>query len=376
MSANFWSELIFAYNQDLDPDVHLESYTEMLLKKQDLSLGEAISAMKLLMSGEISELHQKEFLLAMQNKQVSVDELAAFAFFIRRVAEKIPLNIDWLKNGSVLGDTCGTGGGAVSTFNVSTSIMFILAAAGVIIAKHGNRSITSKCGSADVLEALGVNISQSPESVGKCISDIGVGFIFAPNFHKSFRHVQSVRKQITGQTVFNILGPLCNPTFYPEDTVPACQVLGVFSPDLADKMAKVLKRLNVKRAMVVHGFDHVTQGGMDEISITGETAVSEIDVDGDIERYSISPSDFGITVGSPSELKGGNAVENAEIIRNLLKNKDRGSKRDMMLINAAAGLYICGKTDSISNGIKFAKELVGSGKALQKVEELIAFSNS
>ncbi len=376
MSTNFCLDLNSAYNQGLDPGADLNCYTEILRGKQDLSPVEAISAMKLLMSGEVSELHQKEFLLAMQDKQVSINELAAFAFYVRRVAEKIPIDVDWSKSGNVLGDTCGTGGGTVSTFNVSTSIMFILAAAGIIVAKHGNRSITSKCGSADVLEALGVNISQSPEAVGKCISNIGVGFIFAPNFHKSFRHVQNVRRQISGQTVFNILGPLCNPTFYPEDIVPACQVLGVFAPHLIEKIAEVLKRLNVKRALVVHGFDRVTQGGMDEISITGETTVSEINIDGNIQRYSISPADFGIRAENASELKGGNAIENAEIIRNLLKNEDRGPKRDLMLINAAAGLYICGKADNISDGMKIAKELVGSGKAFQKMEELIAFSNA
>ncbi len=375
MSANFCSDLISSLNEDSDPGISLGFYTDILRRQTDLLPGEAVGAMKLLMSGNISELHQKEFLLAMQEKQVSVDELAAFAFFVRRAAEKIPLGIDWSNTENVLGDTCGTGGGTVSTFNVSTSIMFILAAAGIIVAKHGNRSITSKCGSADVLEALGVNISMSPTRVGRCISDIGVGFIFAPNFHKSFKHVQSVRKNISGQTIFNILGPLCNPAFYPEEVVPACQVLGVFSPDLTEKLASVLKRLNVTRALVVHGLDQGSQGGMDEISSTGETKISEIDSEGVIQHDFISPEQLGINGGNSDDLKGGDAAENAEIIRNLLKNTELGPKRDLMLVNAAAGLYVCGKADSLKSGVGLAKEIVGSGNAFRKMEELIGYSN-
>ena len=353
----------------------LDTYIEKITRKENLSGEEAGEAMRILMSSEVSEHQQGAFLTAMYSKNPTVDEIAAFARILRNLAEPINVNPE----GSALGnisDTCGTGGGTLETFNVSTAIMFILASAGIIIAKHGNRAITSKCGSADVLEKLGVNINLEPQKVEKCISEINIGFIYAPNFHKAFKNVQKVRKELPFPTVFNILGPLANPAFSSKGgKVEYSQVLGVNKPELTEIIAEVLKLLRAKRAIVVHGFNDECGKGMDELSTVGKTKVSELKADGHISNYFLEPEQFGLERADPKDLLGGSPAENARILVDILKGKDKGPKRDFVLLNSAAGLYVGGKTISIEEGIGLAEKEIDSLRAYNKLEELINFSN-
>lgn len=349
----------------------LDTYIEKVKRKENLSREEASIAMRILMSGKASEFQQGAFLTAMYYKEPTVDEIVAFAYTLRRLAE--PLAIKLNRTGS-LGDTCGTGGGTLETFNVSTTVMFILAAAGIFIAKHGNKAITSKCGSADVLEALGVNIYLEPQKVAECISRIGIGFIFAPNFHKAFKNVQKVRRELPFPTIFNILGPLANPAFSVEDTKSEySQVLGVNSPKLTEKIAEALSHLNIKRAIVVHGFNDVGEKGMDELSTAGKTKVSELKADGNIDTYFLEPEQFGLKRTEPKNLLGGTPPENAKILVDILKGEDKGPKRDIVLLNAAAGLYVGGKVKNIKDGIKLAGQKIDNLEAYKKLEDLINY---
>ncbi len=357
-----------AFRAEKGGDKALDPYIEKITLQRDLSETEASQAMRLLMSGNASECQQGAFLTAMNMKGPTADELAAFAQTLRELAE--PINIR--TPGAILGDTCGTGGGTLDTFNVSTTIMFILASAGIIIAKHGNRAITSKCGSADVLEELGVDINASPSKVEECISKIGIGFIYAPNFHKAFKNVQKVRKEIGIPTVFNIIGPLANPAFS-HTNAEYSQVLGVNKPELTETMAETLKRLNVKRAIVVYGYNGEHKMGMDEFSTVGETKVSEVKADKSIKNYYIEPEQFGFKRANPKDLVGGSAPQNAKILRDILEGKDKGPKRDLVLLNAAAGLYVGEKVNSIEEGIEMAKDEIDSGRAAWKLKELIEF---
>ncbi|MGB9613653.1 MAG: anthranilate phosphoribosyltransferase, partial [Candidatus Margulisiibacteriota bacterium] len=261
-------------------------------------------------------------------------------------------------------DTCGTGGDVAGTFNISTVSALVAAAAGVAIAKHGNRSVSSRCGSADVLEALGVKIDIEPKKVEECIDQVGIGFIFAPNFHRAMRFAAPTRKEIGIRTVFNILGPLTNPAH-------ACaQVLGVFREDLTETMAKVLNNLGVKHALVVYGTD-----GLDEISISDKTKVSHLH-EGKVETYFIRPEDFGLPCGKKEEILGGSVAENAEIVLRILKNEEKEAKRRIVLLNAAAAIFVGGKAKDLKEGVSLAKESIESGSAYRKLEELIKFTNS
>lgn len=376
----FWSEVCRACDTDILPAASLDPYINALKQRQNLSPTDAVAAMKILVSGSASESQQGAFLLAMQEKQVTVDELAAFACVLRRLAARIEWNDQWVKNpDAVLADTCGTGGGTVATYNISTTIMFILAAAGVHVAKHGNRAITSKCGSADVLQALGVTINLSPEGVRCCISEVGVGFLFAPMFHTAFKHVQNVRRQLRTPTFFNLLGPLVNPASYPEDTVPMCQVLGVNAPQSMQLMAEVLRRLNVRKACVVHGYNDAGDQGMDEVSTLGKTVVVELDRGSDgaaMTQYEITPEQFGLERTTADQLLGGDAQRNAEIVRAILRGDDMGPKRDIAVLNAAVGLYVCGKSGSIQEGVALAREQIDRGAAYRKLEQLIDVSTA
>ncbi|MBU2560565.1 anthranilate phosphoribosyltransferase, partial [archaeon] len=243
--------------------------------------------------------------------------------------------------------------------NVSTISAFVIAGAGLPIAKHGNRSVTSKAGSADLLEALGVKMDTTPEDAERMIEEIGIGFMFAPTFHGAMKHAIGPRKEIGIRTVFNILGPLTNPAN------AGAQVLGVYDAELTEKMAGVLAKLGTKRALVVHGI-----GGLDEISTFGETKVSELR-DGEIKTYEIKPEDFGIKRASPTDLSGGDASENADIATRLLKNKEKGPMRDIVLLNSAAGIYVGGLADSIAEGILLAEDSIDSGAAYDKLTGLI-----
>ena len=371
----FTKELEQVFRERCNEEKSLAPYIDRLIEKENLSPEGASRAMCILMSGKSSEERQKAFLTAMYKKTPSVDEIAAFAYTLRKLAEPVRLKIDISNNKPVLGDTCGTGGGTIETFNVSTTIMFILASSGIIIAKHGNRAITSKCGSADVLEALGVNINLSPHKVEECILEIKIGFIYAPNFHKAFKNVQKVRKELKFPTIFNILGPLANPAFSSEDRgISNVQVLGVNSPELVERMAEVLRLLNVKRAMVVYGFSADSNKGMDEVSTLGKTKVSELKEDGSIDNYFLDIEEFGFKRALPEDLSGGTPSENAKILIDILKGKEKGPKRDLVLLNASCGLYVGGKVDTIKAGIDLAQKQIDEERAYKKLEELREFS--
>ena len=258
-------------------------------------------------------------------------------------------------------DMCGTGGDASGTFNISTAAAFVVAGAGVPVAKHGNRSMTSKSGSADVLTALGVDITLHPEKVSKCIQDIGIGFMFAPSLHPAMKYAMGARKALGTRTVFNILGPLCNPAGVER------QLMGIFEGSLTDKVAKVLQKLGSKHAMVVHGYE-----GLDEISTTSSTKISHLKEDNSIESTAISPSDFGFEKASLKDLKGGEPEENAIIIKNILDNSDKGKKTDIVILNAGAGIFVGGKSKNLEDGIQLARESIESGAAFEKLNQLAA----
>lgn len=353
---------------------YLTGITGKLKEGKDLSDNEAREAMKLLMSEEVTQFQQAEFLVAMQHKGPTAEELASFALTLRELALPLPLELQSCQ--FPLGDTCGTGGGSLATFNVSTATMFVLAAAGITMAKHGNRAVTSSCGSADVLEALGVKIDLKPGSVKKCIERLGIGFLFAPLFHKAFKNVGAVRKKLGPytQTVFNLLGPLVNPAFGScGKTIPCIHVLGVNDPELVEKFAQVLKILNLNRAMVVYGVDG--NRGMDEISTVGKTKISELSSDGQIKNYWICGEEFGLEKASCENLIGGSPQRNASIIIDILAGKETGPKRDIVLLNAAAGFYIAGKAKSISAGIELSRSMIENGSAKKKLDELAHFTN-
>ncbi len=328
-----------------------------LLEKKNLDPPEMAYCMERIMSGEVTEIQIAAFLTALKIKGETVEEIASAAHIMREKAEKVALDgLDAL-------DTCGTGGDGTGTFNVSTAVALVAASAGVKVAKHGNRSATSLCGCADVLEELGVNINQTPDQVRSCVENANIGFMFAPLYHKSMRFVANTRKQLGFRTIFNILGPLSNPAG------AAYQVLGVFHPNLVEIMAMVLNRLGTKHAMVVHG-----SGGMDEISMTGPTLVSEIR-DGRVENYMIKPEDYGFKPCALGDLKGGTKEENAAILKGLLKG-ERSPKRDMLLLNAGAALYVAGKASGIGEGINMAAEAIDSGRALNILDRFVQVSSA
>jgi len=258
-------------------------------------------------------------------------------------------------------DTCGTGGDASNTFNISTATAFVVAGAGIPVAKHGNRSVSSLCGSADVIEALGVSIELPPEQVGHCIDKVGIGFLYAPLFHKAMKYVMTARREIRIRTVFNILGPLTNPAG------ASAQVMGVYQEGLTEVLARVLNELGSRRAFVVHGLD-----GLDEISASGESKVSEVR-GGHVHTYRVSPEDFGLRRSRLSDLQGGNAAENAQIIRRLL-NGEEGPKRDVVLMNASLAIAAGGKANDFHEGVKMAAQSIDSGAAMEKLRRLVEFS--
>jgi anthranilate phosphoribosyltransferase len=308
-----------------------------------------------------------ELLSALQIKGETVEELVGFATAMRRHATKI-FPRDHSRVNEPLVDTCGTGGDAKGTFNVSTAAAFVVAGAGVRVAKHGNRSISSKCGSADVLEALGVRIDLEPERVAQSIDEIGIGFLFAPAMHAATRHAMPARRQLRGRTVFNLLGPLTNPAG------ASAQVAGVYDAGFTDLMARALGELGVKRAFVVHGAD-----GMDEISIGGETNVAELR-DGIVRSYTIVPEDFGLRRAPLESILGGDAKHNALIIHKVLgrplMRHELGPHRDIVRANAAAALVAAGRATDWLDGVRIATESIDSGAARERLERLVAFTQA
>lgn len=321
----------------------------------DLDRNEAFSVMEEIMAGGATEAQIASFITALRMKGETVDEISGLAQAMRQNATRVTPNADELI------DTCGTGGDAPNTFNISTASAFVAAGAGVRVAKHGNRSVSSQCGSADVLEELGVNIEVPPEVVEECINEVGIGFLFAPMLHKAMKYAIGPRRQIGIRTVFNILGPLSNPAF------ANAQVLGVYHHSLVPVMAKVLGNLGTKHALVVHGAD-----SMDEISNTGASIVAEFK-NGVLAEYSILPEEFGLERCLIDDLKGGEKKENAYILRSILSGK-QGPQRDVVLLNSAAALVAADKADNIKDGLVGAAESIDSGAALDKLEKLIEFS--
>ena len=325
----------------------------------DLSRQEAEQAMEEIFSGRSDEETIVALLAALRAKGETVGELVGFARAMRR--HVTPVFADGARPEELLVDTCGTGGDASGTFNISTAAAFLAAGAGVHIAKHGNRSISSKCGSADVLEALGVSLDLLPERVGAAIREIGIGFLYAPALHTAMRHAMPARRRL-GRTAFNLLGPLTNPAG------ARAQVAGVFSEKVVEKVALVLSELDVERAFVVHG-----AGGLDEISLAGETTVG--DVRRDVVRiYSVTPEDFGLERAPIEAVAGGDAAHNAELIRAILAG-EKGPRRDIAVANAAAAIVASGRAADFLEGAQLAAASIDSGAAGKKLEALIAFTH-
>jgi anthranilate phosphoribosyltransferase len=329
-------------------------------RRQLLTRPEAEAIMEELLSGRIGTPDIIRLLLALDQRQVSSAELGGFARVMRRHAAQVFAPSDVRPENMV--DTCGTGGDGSGTFNISTAATFVAAAAGAHVAKHGNRSVSSQSGSADVLEALGVRIDLPLQQSGRAIRELGIGFLFAPAAHAATRHAFAARKQIGKRTVFNLLGPLTNPAGV------QTQVLGVFSPDLLDLMAATLVELGVRRAFVVHGF-----GGLDEISLAGETLVAEVR-DGAVKRFVIAPEDFALPRAPLEMLQGGTPQENATLIRNLFEGQT-GPPCDVVLMNAAAALVVTGIADNFREAAALAARALSSGAALDKLNRLKSFTN-
>jgi anthranilate phosphoribosyltransferase len=339
----------------------VDSFLKKLSEKKDLTPEEAEAAMAKIMSGQASEEHMKRFLLGLKDKGETIEEIAAFARVLRSFAIKVNPR---LKTGDILVDTCGSGGDTLKTFNVSTAAAFVAAGAGIKIAKHGNRSVSSKSGSADVLEKLGVKIDLDARGVERCIEQAGIGFMFAPLFHTAMKHVAPVRKQLATRTVFNLLGPLISPADIKH------QVYGIYDPALTEKLAGVLKELGTKRALVVHGMD-----GLDELSTIGETKISELKT-GKISTYTAMPGDFGVGMTDRDMLSGGGPEENAKIITGILNGDDAGPKRDIVSLNAAAAIYVGEGAKSIKEAVKMAEMSINSGAAAEKLKKLVEVSNA
>lgn len=327
-----------------------------VVNRENLTQGEAKEAMRVIMKGEATPAQIAGFLVALRMKGETVAEITGFAEAMKESAIKVDT-----KHRPVV-DTCGTGGDRLKTFNVSTVAAFIVAGAGITVAKHGNRSVTSKAGSADVLEALGFNLQMRPERAKQALDEIGIAFLFAPNFHPAMKHALGPRRELGLRTVFNLLGPIVNPC--PLDG----QLMGVYEGSLTPTVARVLSNLGVKRAFVVHSLD-----GMDEISITSATQVSEVK-GGEVSTYVVFPEDFGFKRTDPRELEGGNAEENAKLMRLILNNELEGPKRDVVILNAAAAIVAAGVADSIKDAIPIAEESLKSKAALKKLDALIEFS--
>lgn len=328
-----------------------------VVEGKNLTREEAALTMDTIMRGDATPSQIASFITALRMKGETVDEITGCAEKMREHA------INIYPHQKELVDTCGTGGDVSGTFNISTISALVVAGAGVPVAKHGNRSVSSRCGSADVLEALGVKIDIDPKKVEECIDKVGIGFIFAPNFHKAMRFAMPSRREIGIRTVFNILGPLTNPAR------ATAQILGVFSADLTETMAKVLGNLGVKHALVVHGMD-----GLDEISISDKTKVSHLH-SGKVETYYIKPEDLGIHMGKKEDILGGSINENAKIAFDILKGEEKGPKRNIVLLNAAAAIFVGGKAKDLKEGLKLATESIDCGAASQKLEELIQFTS-
>ncbi len=327
-----------------------------IIEGNDLSEDRMAEMMTAIFSGTTTDAQIGAMMAALATKGETFTELAGAARAMRRKAQRIDVPA-----ANVI-DTCGTGGDGADTFNISTTTAFVVAGAGAVVAKHGNRSVSSKCGSADLLEALGVNLDVDPEVVEECVAEIGIGFLYAPRFHGAMRFAARARKEVGLRSIFNMLGPLTNPA------AANCQLLGVYAPKLTEMFAQALKLLGAKRAYVVHGHD-----GLDEISICAPTRVSELK-DGAIRTFDLSPEPFFGGLADPEELAGGDPMENAEITRRILSGES-GPRRNVVLINAAGALMAAGLADKFVDGIAMAASTIDTGKAMDKLDGLVAYTN-
>ncbi|MDD3530758.1 MAG: anthranilate phosphoribosyltransferase [Gallionellaceae bacterium] len=327
-----------------------------IIEHREIFYDEMLGLMRQIMSGEMSPVLIAALITGLRVKKETIGEIAAAATVMREFSTKVEV-----ADTAHLVDTCGTGGDTAHTFNISTAAAFVAAAAGARVAKHGGRSVSSKSGSADVLEALGVNIGLAPEGVARAIDTVGLGFMFAPNFHGAMKHAAPVRKELGVRTLFNILGPLTNPAGAPN------QVMGVFHPDLVGIQARVLQRLGARHALVVHGRE-----GLDEISIAGETLVGELR-DGEVSEYVVHPEQFGLATSSLDGLKVATVEESRAMVLGVLDNV-AGPARDIVLLNAGAAIYAAGLADDLAGGIAKAREAIENGGARAKLEELVRFA--
>jgi anthranilate phosphoribosyltransferase len=346
----------------------LEAIHRIANHRQPLAREEACTVMAEVLSGECSEAQIAALLVALHMKGETVEEIVGFAQAIRGAATPLTLRrnstVDVSNTGrDALVDTCGTGGDASGTFNISTAAALVVAGAGVRVAKHGNRSISSQCGSADVLTALGVNINLLPERASACLDEVGITFLFAPALHSAMKHAQIVRRELGLRTVFNLLGPLTNPAG------ASAQVVGVYAIDLVEKLAEVLSILGLHRALVVHGLD-----GLDEITITGPTRVAEVRA-GRVRTYEVTPEEFGIKRAPLEAIAGGDAAANAAIIADILAG-NKSPRRDVVLLNAAAALVAAGSTDHLGEGLPLAAQSIDSGAAAHRLHALVEFTRA
>jgi len=336
--------------------------------RESLSRDEARAVMAEVLSGSATDAQIAALLVALHMKGETVEEIVGFAEAIRAAADPLPVDENSTVDVSdtsrdALVDTCGTGGDASGTFNISTATAFVVAGAGVRVAKHGNRSLSSKCGSADVMESLGVTISLPTALLTRCLQEVGMAFLFAPAMHSAMKFVQPARRELRLRTIFNLLGPLTNPAR------ASAQVVGVYSLDLVEKLAEALSMLGLHRALVVHGLD-----GLDEITITGPSRIAEVR-EGNVRTYEVVPEEFGVGRAQLEDLSGGDADANAAIIREVLAGK-KSARRDVVLLNAAAALIAAGKADHFGPALLLAAQAIDSGAAAAKLEALVRFTGT
>ena len=330
-------------------------YLNKIISREDLEQSEMSEVITAIFSGEVTDSQVGAFMASLATKGETYEELAGAAQAMRRKALRVEAP------GKTVVDTCGTGGDGANTFNISTTTAFVVAGCGVTVAKHGNRSVSSKCGSADLLEHLGINLNTDPEIVEEAIAEVGIGFLFAPLYHGAMKYAMTARKEVGVRSIFNMLGPLTNPAG------ANCQLLGVYAPQLTEMFAEALKMLGSRRAFVVHGHD-----GLDEISVCAPTRISELN-NGQIKTYDISPWQFFGEQADPADLVGGDPAQNAEISRSVLGG-EKGARRNVILLNAAAALVAAGSAEDFAGGIKLAEEAIDSGAAIQKLEALVEYT--
>jgi anthranilate phosphoribosyltransferase len=352
----------------LFPSMILDALHRIANHRQSLSREEACGVMAEVLTGKCTDAQIAALLVALHMKGETVEEIVGFAEAIRAAAIPLSLHPDSTVDVSGTGrdalvDTCGTGGDASGTFNISTATAFVVAGAGIRVAKHGNRSVTSKCGSADVMEALGVNINLPPARLAACLEEVGIAFLFAPALHSAMKHVQTARRELRLRTVFNLLGPLTNPAH------ATAQVVGVYSADLVEKLAEALSMLGLRRAMVVHGLD-----GLDEITVTAPTRIAEVR-DGTVRSYEVTPEEFGMSRTSIDDISGGDAVANAAIIREILDG-NKSARRDVVVLNAAAALVVGGEADHLVQAVPLAEKSIDTGAAADKLGALQRFTKT